>query len=66
VGLTTNTFTFANNGIVMNAPTGPDPCHYVTNVVNTSFVGDGSIGHVYNISIPKGATKTVTMTYKPI
>jgi hypothetical protein len=66
LGLTTNTFTFAHNGIVMNVPTGPDPCHYVTNVVNTSFVGDGSIGHVYNVSVPKGGTKTVTITYKPI
>jgi hypothetical protein len=66
LGLTTNTFTFANNGIVMNVPTGPNPCHYVTNVDPFAFVGDGSIGHVYNISIPKGATKAVTMTYKPI
>jgi hypothetical protein len=66
LGLTTNTFTFAHNGAVLNVPTGPDPCHYVTHIVNTSFVGDGSIGHVYAISVPKGATKTVVMTYKPI
>jgi hypothetical protein len=70
LGLTTNTFTFANGGIVILNPTGtftiPNPCHYVTNVQAFSFVGDGYIGHVYNISIPKGATKTVTMTYKPI
>ena len=66
LGLTTNTFSFAHNGIVMNVPTGPNPCHYVTNVNNFAFVGDGSIGHVYAISVPKGATKTVTMTYKPI
>jgi hypothetical protein len=70
LGLTTNTFIFANNGIVISNPTGthtiPDPCHYVTNVNPFSFVGDGLIGHVYNISIPAGATKTVTMTYKPI
>jgi hypothetical protein len=69
VGLTTNTFTFANNGLVFDFSKGlapPDPCHYVTHVNNFSFVGDGSIGHVYDISIPAGATKTVTMTYKPI
>ena len=66
LGLTTNTFTFAHNGTVFNVPTGPDPCHYVTHILNTSFVGDGSLGHVYAISVPKGATKKVTMTYKPI
>jgi len=69
LGLTTNTFTFANQGLVWDfnvLPTGPDPCFYVPHVVVTSFTGDGSIGHVYNISIPKGGTKTVTMTYKPI
>jgi hypothetical protein len=66
LGLTTNTFTFAHNGMVLNVPTGPDPCHYVTHIVNASFVGNGSIGHVYAISVPKGATKTVVMTYKPI
>lgn len=66
LGLTTNTFTFAHNGIVTNVPTGPDPCFYVPHVVNFAFVGDGSIGHVYAITVPKGATKSVTMTYKPI
>ena len=66
LGLTTNTFTFAHNGTVFSVPTGPDPCHYVTFINNFAFVGDGSIGHVYAIAVPKGATKTVTMTYKPI
>jgi len=66
LGLTTNTFTFAHNGLVIGPPTPPDPCHYVTNVHNAAFVGDGAIGHVYAITIPKGATKTVAMTYKPI
>jgi hypothetical protein len=66
LGLTTNTFTFAHNGAVFSVPTGPDPCHYVTSINNFAFVGDGSIGHVYAITVPKGATKTVTMTYKPI
>jgi hypothetical protein len=66
LGLTTNTFTFAHNGAVFNVPTGPDPCHYVTHIVNFAFVEDGSIGHVYAISVPKGATKTVAMTYKPM
>jgi hypothetical protein len=66
LGMTTDTFTFAHNGMVLDAPTGPDPCHYVTHIVNTSFVGDGSIGHVYAISVPMGSTKTVVMTYKPI
>jgi hypothetical protein len=66
LGLTTNTFTFAHNGAVFNVPTGPDPCHFVTHIVNAAFVGDGSIGHVYAIVLPGGATKTVNMTYKPI
>jgi hypothetical protein len=66
LGLTTNTFTFAHNGAVFNVPTGPDPCHYVTHIVNAAFIGDGSIGQVYAISVPAGATKTVNMTYKPI
>jgi len=66
LGLTTNTFTFAHNGAVFNVPTGPDPCHYVTHIFNAAFIGDGSIGQVYAITVPAGATKTVTMTYKPI
>jgi hypothetical protein len=66
LGLTTNTFTFAHNGLVIGPPAPPDPCHYVTNVHNAAFVGDGAIGHVYAITIPRGATKTVAMTYKPI
>jgi hypothetical protein len=66
LGLTTNTFTFAHNGAVFNVPTGPDPCHYVTHIVNAAFIGDGSIGHVYLVTVPAGATKMVTMTYKPI
>ncbi len=66
LGLTTNTFSFAHNGAVFNVPTGPDPCHYVTHIVNAAFVGDGSLGHVYAITVPAGATKTVNMTYKPI
>jgi hypothetical protein len=66
LGLTTNTFSFAHNGMVLTVPTGPDPCHYVTFISNAAFIGDGSIGHVYAITVPKGATKTVTMTYKPI
>jgi hypothetical protein len=66
LGLTTNTFTFAHNGLVLTPAVAPDPCHYVTNVQNFAFVGDGAIGHVYAITVPKGATKTVTMTYKPI
>jgi hypothetical protein len=66
LGLTTNTFTFAHNGIVLSPAVGPNPCHYVTNVRNFAFVGDGAIGHVYAITIPGRATKTVAMTYKPI
>jgi hypothetical protein len=66
LGLTTKTFTFAHNGVVETVPTGPDPCHYVTHISNVAFVGDGSLGHVYAITVPSKATKTVTMTYKPI
>jgi hypothetical protein len=66
LGITTNTFTFAHNGTVFNSPLGPDPCHYVTHIVNAAFVADGAIGHVYAITVPAGATKKVNMTYKPI
>jgi|SRR5208282_2426366 len=66
LGLTTNTFTYAHNGFVQTVPAGPNPCHYVTNISVPPYVGDGSIGHVYAISVPKGATKKVAMTYKPI
>ncbi|HXJ86770.1 MAG TPA: hypothetical protein VMS18_08145 [Candidatus Binatia bacterium] len=66
MGLTTNTFTFAHNGLVISPPVPPNPCHYVTNVQNFAIIGDGAIGHVYAITVPKGATKTVAMTYKPI
>jgi hypothetical protein len=66
LGLMTNTFTFAHNGFVQTVPGGPNPCHYVTNINPFAFVGDGALGHVYAITVPAGATKSVTMTYKPI
>ncbi|HUM06976.1 MAG TPA: hypothetical protein VLT90_16030 [Terriglobales bacterium] len=66
LGLTTNTFSFSHEGYTQSVYSGPDPCNFFANLNSTPFVGDGSIGHIYAITVPKGSTKTVKMTYKPI
>ena len=66
LGLTNNTFTFLHEAFTQDTSGGPDPCDPTTNFNAGPFVGDGSLGHIYGISVPAGATKTVNMTYKPI
>lgn len=66
--LITNTLSTINHsGFVQSVFTGPDPCSYGVNLSEDPFVGDGSILHFYYFpAVNAGATKTVTMTYKPI
>jgi hypothetical protein len=56
---------FDHAGFVQNIAGGPAPCNpfafaSLTTLTNT----DGSLVHLYNIDVPKGMTKTVTVGYK--
>ena len=56
---------FDHAGFVQNIAGGPAPCTpfafaSLTTLTNT----DGSLVHLYNIDVPKGMTKTVTVGYK--
>jgi hypothetical protein len=66
LGLTTNTFTFPHTAFTQNEFDGPAPCSVFTNMNGQPFTGDGSIGHLFAIEVLHGATRTVTVTYKPI
>ena len=66
LGLTTNTFDFNAAGLTQFVPSGPNPCAVTENANFDQFAGDGSIGMVYSMTIPAGASKTVQMTYKPL
>jgi len=66
LGLTTNTFEFNGGGLTQYVPSGPNPCSVTDNANFDQFAGDGSIGMVYSMTIPAGASKTVQMTYKPL
>jgi hypothetical protein len=66
LGLTTNTFEFNGGGLTQFVPSGPNPCTVTENANFDQFAGDGSIGMVYSMTIPAGASKTVQMTYKPL
>lgn len=66
LGLTTNTFEFNGGGLTQFMPSGPNPCAVTENANFDQFAGDGSIGMVYSMTIPAGASKTVRMTYKPL
>ena len=66
LGLTTNTFEFNGGGLTQFVPSGPNPCAVTENANFDQFAGDGSIGMVYSMTIPAGASKTVQMTYKPM
>lgn len=65
LGLTSNSLIFENIAFTQNTYLGPDPCQPLTHMNFAHFVGDGSIGQAYSVFVPAGATKTVTMTYKP-
>ena len=64
LSLTTNTFSNFATAFTIADSVGPDPCDLTA--APQPFVGDGSIAMFYEITVPKGATKTVNMTYKPI
>jgi hypothetical protein len=66
LGGTNNTFTFNWNAIAQNVPGPPDPCGPYINQITPPFVGDGSIMQIWLLTLPKNATKTFAMTYKPI
>lgn len=66
LGLTTNTFTFPHTAFTQNEFDGPAPCSAFTNMNGQPFTGDGSIGHLFAIEVLHGATRTVTVTYKPM
>jgi hypothetical protein len=63
---TNNTFTFNWNAIAQNIPGPPDACGPYDHQISPPFVGDGSIMQIWLLTVPKNATKTVAMTYKPI
>jgi len=63
--LTTNTYTFGHYAAEWTIPGGADPCNFNTNRAAAPFVGDGSIGHLFALTVPKLATKTIKVTYKP-
>jgi len=66
LGLTTNTFDFNAGGLTQSVPQGPNPCAVTENANFDQWVGDGSIGMVYSMTIPAGKSQTVQMTYKPL
>jgi hypothetical protein len=65
LSLTNNTFSniFAS-AFTLNSSVGPDPCNL--SAAPQPFVGDGSIAMFYEVRVPKNATKTFNMTYKPM
>lgn len=66
LGGTNNTFTFNWNAVAQNIAGPPDPCSPYVHQITPPFVGDGSIMQIWLVTVPKLATKTVAMTYKPI
>ncbi len=69
LSLTNNTYTFFDHlAAVYIGANGPNPCNFNVNrlVSPAAAIGiDGAIAHIYAFVVPKGATKTVTLTYKP-
>lgn len=52
-------------GFTQTTPAGPDPCLFVANFASgTQLAHDGSIVLLYPLNINKGASKTVTVSYK--
>ena len=68
--LTANTFFpgLVGSFILNTGGVGPDPCNPAANAVSAgSFHGDGAALQVHYFNpIPKGGSKTVIMTYKPM
>ena len=65
LGITNNTFAFLYQAFADSGAGGPDPCVGPT-IAPQPFFGDGGIGSEYLLAVPKLATKTITVTYKPI
>jgi len=67
LALTDNTFAFPDHyAATWNIFSGPDPCNFNVNRLSAPATGvDGSIGHLWHLVVPAGATKTLVSTYKP-
>jgi hypothetical protein len=63
LSLTNNTL-IAASAFTLAFAVGPDPCSFRD--APQPFFGDGSIGMGYLLTVPKGATRTLNLTYKPI
>lgn len=60
-------FPFATEpaGFTQTVPNGPDPCRFVDHFANGTQTGiDGSVVLLYPLNFSKGASKTVTVSYK--
>lgn len=66
LSLTNNSFlsNADTTAFTLNNPVGPDPCD--VSAAPQPFAGDGAIGVLYLLTVPRGATRTFNMTYKPI
>lgn len=67
LALTASTSPYLVEAVLYNSNgIGPNPCSVGTNFVSAGYLhGDGSGGLWYYANFAKGATKTVSMTYKP-
>jgi hypothetical protein len=66
LSLTNNTFVFGYDAFTQNTPIPPNPCTPFNNLSTQPFFGDGSVIQIYGLTVPKLATKTINVTYKPI
>ncbi|HVO62379.1 MAG TPA: hypothetical protein VMT53_15690 [Terriglobales bacterium] len=52
-------------GFTQNVPQGPDPCGFAAHFApGTQMATDGSIVFLYALNVPKGGSKTVTVSYQ--
>jgi hypothetical protein len=65
LSVTNNTFTFSYDAFAQPSAVAPNPCGPF-NVAGQPFFGDGSVVQLYSLTVPKLATKTINVTYKPI
>ena len=57
-----NAFDLNAGRLTQNVPNGPNPCAVTENANFDQFVGDGSIGMIYSMTVPAGRSQTVKMT----
>lgn len=55
-----------NTPIVQTIPGVPRPCTPGANAAGLSFVGNGSLELVYQLTVPKNGKKTINVLYRPI